>query len=68
MAVEFARQNGCREIVGIELDVGERCGVMAEALTLGFASARKDTIARDAQLTMNRPPGREFRLKSIDAR
>lgn len=101
MAVELARTNGCREIVGIELDVGECCGVMPEALILGFESARKGTMAQDARLTVNRPPGvvrcaecgreraaagyaepcpacgsarrtivagREFRLKSIDAR
>jgi len=101
MAVEFARANGRHEIVQIELDVGECCGVMPEALALGFESARKGTMAQDARLAINRLPGvarcaacgreraaagyagpcpacgsaraeiaagREFRLKSIDAR
>lgn len=57
MAVDFAERNDCHDISRIELQVGECCGVIPEALELGFSSARKDTIARCAELDICIVPG-----------
>lgn len=57
IASEFAEKNGGSEIFGIELEVGECCGVMCEALEMGFVSARKETVAEHAELRIVRVPG-----------
>ncbi len=53
-----ARAAGASTVNTIELDIGDLAGIEIDALRFCFEAARRDTIAADAELVINRIPGR----------
>lgn len=53
VALEDAKKNGARKIVGIKLVVGELTGVEKDAVNFYFSFMAKETIANGAALEFN---------------
>lgn len=53
-----ARAAGARTINTITLDIGDLAGIETDALRFSFQAARRETMAAEAELVINRIPGR----------
>jgi hydrogenase nickel incorporation protein HypA/HybF len=56
IAEDYARRNGANNITKVGLRIGEFSGVVPEALETAFEVAKRDTIAKDAQLKIVKVP------------
>lgn len=53
---DVARQNGATRVEAAVVEVGELSGIEPDALELAFEVVRRDTLAADCQLTIERVP------------
>ena len=58
IAVDTAEKNSAKKISAVGLKLGDMAGVEIEALNLSFNVLKKNTIAADAELKINRVPVR----------
>ena len=57
LAEEEARKAGCSKIIDIELEIGELAGIQQDALLFGFEAVRKQSIAKQATLSITSKQG-----------
>ena len=57
---DTARRNGGTRVSSVTLEIGTLAGVEIEALRFCFDAAKRDTIAADATLLIDRPEGRAW--------
>ena len=53
---EKAQEKGAKKIISVKLQVGKLSGVVPEFLTTAFDVYKKDTIAKDAMLEIEKVP------------
>jgi hydrogenase nickel incorporation protein HypA/HybF len=56
IAEDYAKRNGASNITTVGLRVGELSGVVPEALKTAFEVAKRDTLAKHAQLQIVKVP------------
>ncbi len=56
IALDTAKKHGAKKILEIGLKIGDMAGVEVESLNLSFDVFKKDTIAENATLKINRIP------------
>jgi hydrogenase nickel incorporation protein HypA/HybF len=56
IAEDYARRNGASNITTVGLRIGEFSGVVPEALETAFEVAKRDTLAKHAQLKIVKVP------------
>ena len=52
MAINVAKENNAQKITRITVEIGERSGVVKDALEFAFETVTKDTIAKHATLNI----------------
>lgn len=58
-----ARANGIKAVAQVRVAVGELAGVDIPSLEFAWKSVRRHTLADDAALILERPPGRAWCMK-----
>jgi hydrogenase nickel incorporation protein HypA/HybF len=56
IAEDYARRNGASNIMTVGLRIGEFSGVVPEVLETAFEVAKRDTLAKNAQLRIVKVP------------